>query len=133
MNLEMDMHLIDRIAQGPAWIFWWTRVIDASNWLLLPLAFLDRRAHWGATAWLANIIMILTLYGTLGYVRLLGLSHVIAWTPLLIYLFVQRKPFSEETWVGRYLYWFMAVIGVSLVMDYVEVTRYVLGDRIPGY
>lgn len=133
MELNMDMHLIDRIAQGPAWIFWWTRIIDVSNWLLLPMAFLDRRAHWGATAWLANIIIILTLYGTFGYVRLLGLSHIIVWTPLLIYLIVRRKPFSEETRVGKYLHWFMGVISVSLILDYIEVTRYFLGDTIPGY
>lgn len=130
MDLQMDMGLIDRIAEGPAWIYWWTRVIDASNWALVPFAFLDRRAHWALTAWLANIIIILTLFGTFGYVRLLGLSHILVWTPLLYFLMRERRPFRDETWAGRYLYWFMAVISISLVFDYIDLARYLIGDTV---
>lgn len=128
MDLQMDMGLIDRIAEGPAWIYWWTRVIDTSNWLLVPLAFLDRRAHWALTAWFANIIIILTLFGTFGYVRLLGLSHILVWTPLLIYLLKERKPFREENLAGRYLYWFMTMASISLIFDYIDLARYFMGD-----
>jgi len=128
MELQMDMGLIERIAEGPAWIFWWTRVIDTTNWVLVPLAFMDRRAHWALTAWFANIIIILTLFGTFGYVRLLGLSHILVWTPLVIYLWRQRKPFKEENLAGKYLYWFMLVASVSLVFDYIDLVRYVFGD-----
>jgi len=127
-GLEMDMGLINRIAEGPAWIFWWTRVIDTTNWLLVPFAFVDRRAHWGVTAWLANIIMILTLYGTFGYVRLLGLSHILVWTPYLIYLWRMRAPFKEENLAGKYLHWFMIMASVSLVFDYIDLVRYIMGD-----
>ncbi len=79
-------------------------------------------------AWVVNIVIILTIYNTAGYTRLLGLSHIIAWTPLLPYLLSQRRPFTEENWAGRYLYWFMAVITVSLIFDYIDVVRYFLGD-----
>ncbi len=122
--MDINLDLIDRIAQGPQWIYWWTRVIDASNWLLVPFAFYDRRARWALLAWVINIVMIITLYNVFGYVRILGLSHIIAWTPLLIYLLSRRRPFSQENWTGRYLYWFMAVITVSLVFDYIDVARY---------
>ncbi len=128
MEFQMDLGLIDRIAEGPAWIYWWTRVIDTSNWLLVPFAFFDRRAHWALTAWLANIIIILTLFGTFGYVRLLGLSHILVWTPLLVYLLKKRQPFKDENPAGKYLYLFMAVIIISLVFDYVDLVRYFMGD-----
>jgi len=128
MELQMEMGLVDRIAEGPAWIYWWTRIIDTTNWLLVPLAFTDRRAHWALTAWFANIIIILTLFGTFGYVRLLGLSHILVWTPLLIYLWRERKPFSEESLAGKYLYWFMFVALASLIFDYIDLVRYMLGD-----
>jgi hypothetical protein len=124
--LEFD--LIDRIAEGPQWVYWWTRVIDASNWLLIPFALYDRRARWALLAWFVNVILILSLYNIFGYVRILGLSHIIAWTPLLPYLLKTRKPFGKETWAGRYLYWFMAVISISLVFDYIDLIRYVSGD-----
>lgn len=126
--MQVDMGLIERIyAESPAWVFWWTRVIDASNWLLIPFAFVDRRAHWALTAWLGNVIIILLLYTNFGYVRILGLSHILMWTPLLIFLLRERKPFAEENWAGKYLYWFMAVITVSLVFDYVDVAKYLMG------
>ena len=63
-----------------------------------------------------------------GYVRLLGLAHIVAWTPLLPFLLYHRQPFAEENWTGRYLYWFMAVITISLIFDYIDVVRYFLGQ-----
>lgn len=123
----IQFDLIDRIAEGPHWVYWWTRVIDASNWLLLAFVYFDRRIRWAFAAWILNIVLILTLYNVFGYVRILGLSHIIAWTPLLIYLLRQRQPFAVENRAGRYLYWFMLVISVSLVFDYIDVIRYFMG------
>lgn len=124
----MEFNLIERIAEGPQWVYWWTRVIDASNWLLIPFAFYDHRARWALLAWVINIIIILSLYNIFGYTRILGLSHILAWTPLLVYLLRNRKPFQQENWPGRYLYWFMAVISVSLVFDYIDLFRYLTGN-----
>lgn len=125
MDIQLD--LVDRIAEGPKWVYWWTRVIDTSNWLLIPFAFFDRRARWAFLAWVINVVIILTLYNVFGYTRILGLAHIIVWTPLLPYLLSQRRPFAEESWPGRYLYWFMAVITVSLIFDYIDVARYFMG------
>ncbi len=125
--MEFKFDLIDQIAQGPQWVYWWTRVIDYSNWLLIPFAVFDSRARWALLAWFLNIIMRLGLYNLFGYNRILGLSHILAWTPLLIYLLKQRQSFTTENWPGRYLYWFMGVIAVSLVFDYIDVGRYLLG------
>lgn len=124
----MEFDLIDRIAEGPQWVYWWTRIIDVSNWLLLFFAFFDRRASWAVFAWAVNIILILSLYNLFGYVRILGLSHIVVWTPLLIYLLRNRDPFLIENWAGRYLYWFMLVISVSLVFDYIDLIRYFMGS-----
>lgn len=126
MDIQFD--LVERIAEGPQWIYWWTRVIDTSNWLLLLFVYFDRRARWAFLAWVVNIVIILTLYNVYGYTRILGLSHIIAWTPLLPYLLSQRRPFAEENWAGRYLYWFMGVITISLIFDYIDVVRYFMGD-----
>lgn len=123
----MEFDLIDRIAEGPQWVYWWTRIIDTSNWLLVLVAFFDRRARWALLAWVVNMILMVSLYNMFGYVRILGLSHIIVWTPLLIYLLKNRSQFQAESWPGRYLYWFMAVISVSLVFDYIDLARYFTG------
>ncbi len=63
-----------------------------------------------------------------GYNGLLGISHVIFWTPLLVYLYRLRAMVNRASWVGR---WFVALFvsnAVSLVMDSVEVVRYFAGD-----
>ncbi|MFT5573633.1 MAG: hypothetical protein ACI9FR_002568 [Cryomorphaceae bacterium] len=124
MDIKLD--LINRISEGPAWVYWWTRVIDSSNWLLIPFAFFDVRARWALLAWSCNIVMILALYNLFGYSRILGLSHIIAWTPLMFYLLRERKPFAQENWAGRYLYWFMSVVVVSLAFDYFDLGRYLI-------
>lgn len=127
MDIQFD--LIDRIAEGPAWVYWWTRVIDTSNWLLLPFALYDSRARWALLAWMINIVVIISLYNIYGYNRLLGLSHILAWTPLLIYLLRMRKPFAQENLAGKYLHWFMLVIAVSLAFDYLDLFRYLNGSQ----
>ena len=126
--MDFQFDLVERIAEGPQWIYWWTRVIDTSNWLLLLFVYFDRRARWAFLAWVVNIVTILTLYNVYGYTRILGLAHIIAWTPLLPYLLARRHPFTEENWAGRYLYWFMGVITISLIFDYIDVIRYFMGD-----
>ena len=47
----------------------------------------------------------------------------------MVYLWPRRRAFAQENWAGRYLYWFMAVISVSLLFDYVDLVRYLAGDR----
>ena len=81
---------------------------------------------------LTNISVVVSmgwLYDQIGYVRLLGIVHVILWTPLFIYLFLRAKngemplPFRLVIWV------FVATLAVSLAFDYVDVARYLLGER----
>ena len=125
--MDIDLTLIDRIKQGPEWIYWWTRVIDWSNWALLSFVYFDKRARWAFLAWLVNIVIIIALYNVYGYIKILGLSHMLVWSGLLVYLLRNRQPFVQENWSGKYLYWFMAVISVSLVFDYVDVFGYLVG------
>ncbi len=63
-----------------------------------------------------------------GYNGLLGISHVIFWTPLLVHLYRLRATVDRASSVGH---WFVALFvsnAVSLVMDSVEVVRYFTGD-----
>jgi len=67
----------------------------------------------------------------LGYVKLLGLAHIVACTPLAIYLWFKMRsegvPRAPRVIMGVVL----AVISVSLVFDYMDAIRYIAGDRTP--
>ena len=61
--------------------------------------------------------------------RLLGLGHLIAWTPQIAF-YSQSVQVTE----GWFQYWIISVLvlnGISMVIDLVDVVRYSLGARQP--
>jgi hypothetical protein len=94
------------------------------------LLFLRQRAaRWVLAAWIGNVVFMSILYELNGYNRLLGLSHVIFWTPLVLWLFRRRAALREPRPFGVWVVLLVATNSVSLVIDYVDVLRYLLGDR----
>lgn len=119
--------MMSLIAQEPLWLKSWVFWMIFINSIAVFFAFTRNEAHWVLTAWLANLVTMPMLFDSVGYVRLLGLSHIIFWTPLVIYLWLRRREFSN-TWTGHYLWVVMATNGASLVIDYIDVARYLTGD-----
>ena len=74
-----------------------------------------------------SFISILYLYSEFGYVRLLGLPHIVFWTPMLLY-FWKVVPGLEPSLLKKYLYLVMGINFISLLFDYVDVARYLLGS-----
>ena len=108
------------------WILWLVVVNSAS------LFFLRRiEARWVLVAWIINAILMTVLFEWQGFTRLLGLSHIVCWTPLLIYLGKQkvyrRRGQMYATWL-KALFWSDLV---ALAIDYADVARYLLGNRAP--
>lgn len=125
----------EALAQQPQWVQLWV------NWMGLVLigsfvALLFSRATRRDALILlaANVPMVFFmqwLYGQLGYVRLLGLPHVIVWTPLVIY-FLWRLRDPAITVPFRQIIWLLlATMIISLGFDYADVVRYLLGEREP--
>ena len=115
------------IAQEPWWLSSWVYWLIAINSLSLFFAFTRNEAHWVLTAWLGNLVMMPMLFDAVGYVRLLGLTHIVFWTPLVLYLWHQRSAFGNS-WSGRYLWVVLVTNTASLIIDYIDVVRYLLGD-----
>ena len=127
------MTLAEAIATQPAWVQIWLNVLFAGAYLL-PLALLvwapSRRA--GIVTVLASALAgagVYWLFGQMGYVRLLGLPHILIWTPLVVYQWGQVRRPDMPRIPRLILYVVMAVILVSLVFDYVDLARYLLGER----
>lgn len=133
------MSFEDALATQPQWVQWWTTWMGIVI-LVTMVTLLFSRTTWrdAALVLATTVVMFFAmqwLYDKLGLVRLLGVVHVVIWTPLLIYFWYRLKnpeigvPFRQVIWI------FMATVFVSLLFDYADVVRYLLGERgsmIPG-
>jgi len=129
------MTLQGAIAQQPAWIGYWL------NWLLfgafiLPVSLLIWRQSRVAAivtvvASVAGAFGTNWLYTKMGYVKLLGLPHIIVWTPLAIYLFGQIRRADMPKWPRWIIGVVLASILISLAFDYTDAMRYLLGEKSP--
>lgn len=120
--------MIGQILQEPWWLLAWIGWLGLVN--AAGLAFLrEIEARWVLAALTGSFLLMSALYHFSGYNRFLGLGHVLFWTPLVLYLYRRLSrmvgPRLYETWIRVLL----ATNGVSLVIDYVDVLRYLMGDR----
>ncbi|MDX2019038.1 MAG: hypothetical protein SF187_02265 [Deltaproteobacteria bacterium] len=84
----------------------------------------------GKAALAATMVGALVMWGVfarLGFVRLLGLGHIVGWLPLNIFLLGRLDDVA-----GGMHTWIITIIilnGMSLMIDVVDVFRYIAGDR----
>ncbi|MDX1496925.1 MAG: hypothetical protein R3352_05165 [Salinisphaeraceae bacterium] len=109
-----------------AWVYWMMIINTAAVFFLK-----HPQAKFVLGAWVGNVITMTILFEAVGYVRLLGLSHVIWWTPLVIYLFMGRNQFPPGK-VATWLWVLLITNSASLVIDYIDVVRYFMGDGALG-
>jgi hypothetical protein len=130
------MTLSEALARQPLWVEYWNYVLVFSI-VVLPLSLL----LWKQTRLTAVItiaasllagIGVFRLFDHLGYVKLLGLPHIIVWTPLIWFLWRQIKRDDMPVWSRRIIMLVLAVFVISLAFDYVDVARYMLGERTPS-
>ena len=83
------------------------------------------------TGLLAATIMTV-LHAKLGYVRLLGIGHFV-WIPMLIWLVFRLDRILEGTLFYGWLLTLIAMDTVSILIDIVDLVRYLRGDRTPRF
>ena len=129
------MTLGDAMANQAAWLNVWLPILMFGS-LILPLALLiwksSRIAGLAAiAAGLLSFVAISWMYEQLGYVKLLGLPHVLFYTPVVIY-FISRLRGGKLPKIARWLMMAsLVIILISLAFDYTDVARYILGNRTP--
>jgi hypothetical protein len=129
------MSFSEAVSQMPApirlWVLWLTIAMIVTPVLLAPWRATRRDAVIIAVASMFVIAGMYALHATAGFVRLLGLVHVVVWTPLAVHLARRlrrgRQPITPRIVTGI----FLVSICLSLVFDYVDVARWLLGDRAP--
>ena len=80
----------------------------------------------------AALGVMVVIHAKLGFVRLLGIGHIF-WVPMLIW-FAMNLP--DKTSDSALYYWvivLMVMNTISLVIDTIDVVRYLRGERQPHY
>lgn len=129
------MTFTEAIAQQPQWVQYWLNWLFFGAFILPVVLFFWRQSRVSAVAVLlsdaANAVAVGWMFNELGYVRLLGLPHIFFWTPVVIFLFLQMRRPDMPVWPRRIILIVMVTIAISLAFDYVDVARYLLGERAP--
>lgn len=129
------MTMQDAIALQPAWIGYWLKVLLFGAFILPIVLIIWKQSRVAGiltiVASLAAGFATSRLFDAVGYVKLLGLPHILFWTPLVIYLVTQiRKPDMPKP-PRLILIAVTGVILISLAFDYVDLARYLLGEKTP--
>ncbi len=94
--------------------------------------FIHRPAGVAAIMAMALAFAVMAaIHAKRGFVRLLGLGHIIAWIPLSVYFVLLLATGEGE---DSYRWWLVLIVlsnTVSLVIDIVDVARYARGERLP--
>ena len=118
------------IMAQPLWLQIWVGWMVVIN-IVGGLFFLKRpEAKWILLAMLGNIIFMNGLFAAFEYQRILGLAHIVFWTPLLIYLWRRRTHWNLSANSGKWLVVLFMTNLISLIIDYADVARYLMGERL---
>jgi len=128
--------LNDAIATEPAWLQAWVMALVVVH--LAALLFVAHRdgGRWRVRAEPFAILASFVgaglfmgwLYEQVGYVRLLGLAHLLFWGPAWLWILSRRAAIGTSTRFGQYVHVYLWVAGVSLVIDAIDFVRHLLGD-----
>ncbi|MEM7768152.1 MAG: hypothetical protein AAF253_11790 [Pseudomonadota bacterium] len=124
----------DMATYSPAWVGIWVNVMGVVL-LAGAVVFSPFRveARWVLLGTLLGMVGTLIAYSQVGYSRLLGIGHIVFWTPTLVYLISRRDRWRiGETWSGKWLALAAVVFAISLAFDFVDLARWLLGERSVG-
>jgi len=140
--METPPDLNAAIATEPLWLQAWVGLLVVVNLGALLFVVGREGGRWRVRpepvaillAFLAAGVFMGWLYEQVGYVRLLGLAHLVCWTPVWVWILTRRhlltphRPGGTASLFGKYIHAYLVVAGISLVIDAIDVVRYLLGD-----
>lgn len=123
-------------ATQPGWLLAYLFVLVAAN--LGAVFFVAKRTDKGWRPRYEAIAIVVAfvlasefmeyLYQQYGYVRLLGLAHIVFWTPVYAWIFTHRKDYAATPYFAKFVLFYLVMAGISLSIDLLDVVRYLLGE-----
>ena len=128
----INQFFAEMTANSPRWVLIWVNVMVIILALAIPFSFSYREARWILLGSVLGMLGTVAAYGLFGFTRLMGLGHILFWTPTLIYIITVRgwKTY-HKTLFSRWMILAAIIIGISLAFDVVDLLRWILGERAP--
>lgn len=108
----------------------WLGLLVVVN-LAAPIYFFETlEAKVVQAAFLASGALMVTIFASRGFVRLLGIAHIF-WVPMIPWLLTRLDQFEPGDPI---VYWMVTVIvmnSISLIFDAIDLVRYINGERQP--
>lgn len=121
---------LDAMTRSPDWVLIWLQVLVGVLSISILFALFRHEARAILFGTLMGIGMVIVIYSQFGFTRILGVGHILFWTPTLFYMVsLQGTAAVAKTWFGRWLWLAIVVMGISLILDYSDLMRYLLGER----
>ncbi len=135
MGTEAAATLNDAIATQPMWLQAWVMVLVLTHVLALVFVVTKSADGWRVRgepiaiflSFAAAAVLMTWLFEQYGYVRLLGLGHLVFWTPAYVWVAMRRRQIGTDSRFGKYVQVYLLVAGISLVVDAIDVVRYFTG------
>ena len=124
-QFQADMDL-----RSPLWVLIWVQIMALTVALSVPFSFIRSEARWVLGLGILGMIGTIVTYAYFDFTRILGIGHILFWTPLVLLLLARRKTWNiRGSWVGKWLVLVVIVLSVSLAFDYLDLARWLLGER----
>ena len=81
-------------------------------------------------AFLAGAAVMTAIFSSKGFVRLLGIGHIF-WVPMVPWLWARLDQVGPGDLLGYWMIALMALNSLALIIDAIDVFRYVRGEREP--
>ena len=135
MDAESAATLNDAIAIQPMWLQAWVMVLVLTHVLSLLFVVAKSPDGWRVRgepiaiflSFVAAAVFMNWLFEQYGYVRVLGLGHLVFWTPAYVWVAMRRTKIGTDSLFGKYVLLYLAVAGISLIIDAIDVIRYFAG------
>ena len=128
-----EIPLGEAIATLPTTVRYWIMWMNVTVLAALVIFALNRPTRMTALVLLvANVAMVAFmtwLYNRVGLVRLLGLPHLIFWTPLVVWFVLQLRRGDLPRQPMTAMVILTITLSISLIFDAVDVARWLLGER----
>lgn len=126
----MNQFNAEMMAASPGWVVIWVNVMVAVLALSIPFAFVRKEARWILLGTILGMAGTIVAYSQFGFTRILGIGHILFWTPTLIYIWSIRGRWNVSgSWFGKWVVVAALVMAISLAFDYTDLARWLLGER----